>query len=313
MTFVKITKNKAYFKRFQTKYRRRREAKTDYVQRQGLVIQDLNRYLMPKYRLVARITCTRVIAQIVYSTYAGDRVLCEANSRELAAFGLGTGYTSFSAAYATGLLLARRTLTNLKMADNYKGNTEINGKDYDVTAHEDPKRRPFVAVLDIGLRRPTIGNRVFAVMKGACDGGLNIPHSTKKFAGYDKEKNSFDSEAHKARIFGSHIDDYMEALKDDSDAHKKQFSKWTETLKKAGVESVEDLFTKVFEAIRKNPTKAKTEKKAEKVEFKDGKKTQVVSKKAKNGFYAREIRLTKDERKARVEAKIAAAKQQLAK
>lgn len=83
MAFVKVVKNKAYFKRYQTKYRRRREAKTDYNARKGLIIQDLNKYVAPKYRLVARITNNKVIAQIIYATLTGDKVVEEANSKEL--------------------------------------------------------------------------------------------------------------------------------------------------------------------------------------------------------------------------------------
>ena len=50
MPFVKIVKNKAYFKRFQVKFRRRREGKTDYFARKRLVVQDKNKYNTPKYR-----------------------------------------------------------------------------------------------------------------------------------------------------------------------------------------------------------------------------------------------------------------------
>ena len=39
--YVKVVKNKAYFKRFQVKFRRRREGKTDYYARKRLVIQVL--------------------------------------------------------------------------------------------------------------------------------------------------------------------------------------------------------------------------------------------------------------------------------
>jgi len=39
-------------------------------------------------------------------------------------------------------------------------------------------------VLDVGLVRTTCGNRVFGALKGACDGGLHIPHSTKRFPGF---------------------------------------------------------------------------------------------------------------------------------
>jgi ribosomal protein L18 len=44
MPFVKVQKNKAYFSRFQVKFRRRREGKTDYRQRKRLVCQDKNKY-----------------------------------------------------------------------------------------------------------------------------------------------------------------------------------------------------------------------------------------------------------------------------
>lgn len=39
MPFVKLVKNKAYFKRYQVKFRRRREGKTDYYARTRLTIQ----------------------------------------------------------------------------------------------------------------------------------------------------------------------------------------------------------------------------------------------------------------------------------
>lgn len=44
MAFVKLVKNNAYFKRFQTKYRRRREGKTDYRARKRLITQDKTKY-----------------------------------------------------------------------------------------------------------------------------------------------------------------------------------------------------------------------------------------------------------------------------
>jgi len=37
--------------------------------------------------------------------------------------------------------------------------------------------------LDIGLVATTVGNRVFGALKGAVDGGLDIPHNTKRFPG----------------------------------------------------------------------------------------------------------------------------------
>ncbi len=121
MPFVKVVKTRQYFKRYQTKYRRRRESKTDYQSRKGMIAQDLNKYGTPKYRLVVRMTNTRVIAQIVFSTLSGDRVMAQADSQELKHYGMTAGLTSYPAAYATGLLVARRVLSTLNMADMYKG------------------------------------------------------------------------------------------------------------------------------------------------------------------------------------------------
>ena len=36
--------------------------------------------------------------------------------------------------------------------------------------------------------------QVFAALKGALDGGLDIPHSDKRFVGYDPEAKEFDAE-----------------------------------------------------------------------------------------------------------------------
>ena len=80
MAFVKLVKNKAYFMRYQTKFRRRHQGKTDYFARKRLVIQDKDRYNTPKYRLVVRFTSTRVLAQVVYSTIQGDKVFTSADS-----------------------------------------------------------------------------------------------------------------------------------------------------------------------------------------------------------------------------------------
>ena len=48
--------------------------------------------------------------------------------------------------------------------------------------------------LDTGLARTSTGAKVFAAMKGAADGGLDIPHSEKRFPGYDNESNELNAE-----------------------------------------------------------------------------------------------------------------------
>eukprot|EP00406_Dinophysis_acuminata_P057643 CAMPEP_0179289408 /NCGR_PEP_ID=MMETSP0797-20121207/41288_1 /TAXON_ID=47934 /ORGANISM="Dinophysis acuminata, Strain DAEP01" /LENGTH=42 /DNA_ID= /DNA_START= /DNA_END= /DNA_ORIENTATION= len=40
MAFVKVLKNKAFFKRYQVKKRRRREGKTDFQARRRMIRQD---------------------------------------------------------------------------------------------------------------------------------------------------------------------------------------------------------------------------------------------------------------------------------
>ncbi|KAI5388993.1 60S ribosomal protein L5, variant 2 [Lathyrus oleraceus] len=102
--------------------------------------------------------------------------------------------------YATGLLLARRVLKTLEMDEEYEGNVEATGEDYSVEPAD--SRRPFRALLDVGLAKTTTGNRVSGALKGALDGGLDIPHSDKRFAGFYKEKQELDAEVHRKYIFG---------------------------------------------------------------------------------------------------------------
>ena len=66
MGHVKILKNAAYSKRYNVKFRRRREGKTDYQARKRLIVQDKNKYNSPRYRLCVRITNKDIICQIIY-------------------------------------------------------------------------------------------------------------------------------------------------------------------------------------------------------------------------------------------------------
>merc|ERR1712128_118562 len=56
-------------------------------------------------------------------------------------------------------------------------------------------------------------------MGGAADGGLNIPHSEKRFPGYDREGKDFDAETHKKYIFAGHVTEYMELLEEEDPEH----------------------------------------------------------------------------------------------
>jgi large subunit ribosomal protein L5e len=259
MGLVKVVKNKAYFKRYQVKLKRRRQGKTDYYARKRLTVQDKNKYNTPKYRLIVRFTNKDIIAQIAYSKIEGDIVVCAAYAHELPRYGVKVGLTNYAAAYATGLLLARRHLKNLQLDSTYKGQEDVNGEFYNVEQEGD--RAPFKAVLDVGLARTTTGCKVFAVMKGVADGGIDVPHSENRFFGYDSESKEYNAEAHRDRIFGKHVAEYMESLKEeDEDAYKRQFSKFIS----AGVNSssVEEMYKKAHAAIRANPEGADKKPKA---------------------------------------------------
>lgn len=54
MVLKKNIKTKSYHKRYQVKWRRRREGKTDYYARKRLITQDKRKHNSPKYRLVVR-------------------------------------------------------------------------------------------------------------------------------------------------------------------------------------------------------------------------------------------------------------------
>ncbi len=127
--------------RYHVPFRRRREGKTDFRKR----LRHL-RSGMP--RLVVRKTNTKVIVQVSEHRDAGDRVLAQATSPELAKYGWTASSATVPAAYLTGLLAAKRA-----------SSAGVEG-----------------AILDGGLGKPTIGGKTFSALQGALDGGLNVPH-----------------------------------------------------------------------------------------------------------------------------------------
>merc|ERR1712019_252783 len=124
---------------------------------------------------------------------------------------------------------------------------------------------------DVGLARTSTGARPFACLKGALDGGLNIPHSEKRFRGYDPDQKEYSAEMQE----------------EDPDKYAKCFSKYIE----AGIEpdNLEDKWLAVHEAIRENP-----ERESKKSTF-SGKPKRFNDKK-----------ITLEQRKANVQKKLAA-------
>jgi len=293
MGFVKVVKNKAYFKRFQVKFKRRREGKTDYYARKRLVVQEKNKYNTPKYRMIVRFSNKDICCQIAYAKLCGDIVVTAAYAHELPRFGVKVGLTNYAAAYCTGLLLARRHLKKLKLDQTYEGVTDVTGETYNVESQEG-QPGAFRCCLDVGLTKTTTGARIFGAMKGAVDGGLDIPHSEKRFPGYDAESKKYDPATHKARIFGQHVADYMRHLKEeDDDSYKRQFAHFL----KNGLEAdtLEAMYKKAHAAIRANPDHEKKEKKE--VKKRRWNRSKLGSKERKN-----RIKQMKDHQKKKVES-----------
>jgi len=301
MPFTKLVKNSAYYSRYQTKYKRRRAGKTDYYARKRLITQAKNKYNAPKYRLVVRFTNRDIICQIVSSEITGDKVFCAAYSHELKAYGIKHGLTNWAAAYATGLLIARRALKKLGLDEHFSGVEEADGeyKLMEAAEVDGEDRRPFKCYLDVGLARTSTGSKIFGAMKGASDGGILIPHSENRFPGYDIETKELDAETLRKYIFGGHVAEYMETLADDDEErYKSQFQGYLDDDVEA--DGLEELYTEAHKAIREDPFKKPEDE--EEGEKKTKEEWKEESKKYRSG------KLSYEEKKERVQAKISAAR-----
>merc|ERR1711972_524301 len=140
-----------------------------------------------------------------------------------------------------------------ELDDQFKGKEELNGEEYHVE-DEDSERRPFKCILDVGIRTTCVGARMWGALKGAVDGGLHVPHSCKNFPGYKaaKEKGAeseYDAEAHKDRIFGHHVTEYMEMMKEeDPTKYEAHFAKYIK--EDIDDEKVEEMYTEAIEKIK---------------------------------------------------------------
>jgi large subunit ribosomal protein L18 len=156
--------------RYRVPLRRRREGKTDYQARKGLVLSG-------KPRLVARSSLKNVAAQIVMAKPQGDEVLAAAHSRELKRYGWKAPTGNVPAAYLTGLLCGLKAKA--------KGVGE--------------------AILDVGLDEPTTGSRLFAVLSGVLDAGVAVPHDEAKIV---KERVKGEHVAKYAKSLGAGSEGY---------------------------------------------------------------------------------------------------------
>jgi large subunit ribosomal protein L18 len=127
--------------RYRVPYRRRREKKTDYAARRVLATSGYPRF-------VVRVSNKNILVQLARSEINGDYILTQASSSELAdKYDWQASGKNTPAAYLLGLMAGKKAL---------KAGVEA--------AH-----------LDLGLKRPTSGSKVFAAVKGANDAGLEVP------------------------------------------------------------------------------------------------------------------------------------------
>jgi len=131
--------------------RRRREGKTDYEQRLGLIKGN-------KRRLVVRRSLNYIHAQIVEYSEKGDVTVIEKSSKHLQNYGWKLHCGNLPAAYLTGLIIG--------MDAKKKGIDEV--------------------IVDIGLETSTKGASIYALIKGAIDAGLKIPVDQKMFPSEDR-------------------------------------------------------------------------------------------------------------------------------
>jgi len=120
-------------------YKRKREGRTDYRKRLVMLKSGLP-------RLVVRASNKSIQAQVVTYDADGDKVLATARATDLKKLGWTSATGNTPAAYLTGFLLA----------------SKLKGKiDSDV-------------IVDIGLQHHHKGGRLYAVAKGAIEGGLSV-------------------------------------------------------------------------------------------------------------------------------------------
>jgi large subunit ribosomal protein L18 len=186
-----MAKNSTY----RVQLRRRREGKTDYQARKALVASR-------KPRLVTRSSNKNVEVQIIIAKPHGDEVLVSANSRELIkSYGWRVPTGNIPAAYLTGFLCG------------------VKGKAAGIKE----------SILDIGLVSPTKGSKIFAVLSGVVDAGVEVPHSEDKIV--------------KERMKGEHIAKYAKSLGAGSEEYNAKFTQYT--AKGVAPEKIAEHFTKV--------------------------------------------------------------------
>ncbi len=145
--------------RYHVQFRRRRQGKTDYRMRKKMITSGIP-------RAVVRCTSKNTIVQFIAFNPKGDEILAAASTMELEEHGWKHATANLPSAYLAGYMAGKRA----------------------------SKEGIDSAVLDIGLRPPKRGTKVFAALKGMLDAGIEIAHDEEILPSED-------------RISGTHINE----------------------------------------------------------------------------------------------------------
>ncbi|MBD3155074.1 MAG: 50S ribosomal protein L18 [Candidatus Aenigmarchaeota archaeon] len=159
--------------RYKMPFKRRFEDKTDYKKRLGLLLSG-------KSRLVIRTSTKHVQVQVIKYEPEGDKTLLSAHTQELKGMGWKHSTSNIPAAYLTGLLIGKKA----------------------------KKKKIKSLVVDFGPQRIVKSSRLFSVLKGAIDAGLDVSCSEEVLPTEE-------------RLKGEHIVKYSEG----KNVPKNQFSK----------------------------------------------------------------------------------------
>ncbi len=153
-----------------TMKRRRRENKTDYKARRLMLVSGLP-------RIVVRKTNKYFILQAVESDEAQDKVLATITSKDLLKNGWDEkkkgSLKGISAGYLTGILMAKKLFTR---------NSVPSKKGTKVPASSGKGKY----IMDLGMARTLKGGRIFSVVAGLVEGGLDIAANDKVFPTEDR-------------------------------------------------------------------------------------------------------------------------------
>jgi large subunit ribosomal protein L18 len=188
-------------KTYTVQFKRKRNQKTDYKKRLKYLKSE-------KTRIVVRTSTNSIIIQAIDFQENGDKILSTVHSKDLQKLGWKYNCGNIPSAYLTGFYFGIKNKDKIKEA-----------------------------IIDLGLKSITKGDRSSTIIKGIVDSGLKIPYSDKLFPKEEK-------------INGTTIVEYAKSLSNDKEKYEKQFSKYLKN--NLNPENIKQDFDKTKELILSN-------------------------------------------------------------